>query len=699
MVYKSVYGFDISFAHVGGAETPLSSDWSNRSAFILILLDLSAAFDTVNHQILLSTLSSLGITGTSLHWFESYLTGRSFKVAWRGEVSRAHQLTTGVPQGSVLGPLLFSIYTTSLGHIIQAHGFSYHCYADDTQLFLSFQPDDPTVAARVSSCLADISTWMKEHHLQLNLAKTELLVLPANPSLQHDFTIQLESSLITPSRSVRNLGVTFDDQLTFTDHISKTARSCRFALHNIRKIRPFLTEHATQLIVQALVISRLDYCNALLAGLPACATKPLQMIQNAAARLVFNEPKRAHVTPLFISLHWLPLAARIKFKALTLAYRTITGSAPSYFHSLLRVYIPTRHLRSGVKPGPINKTVISKPRLNRLTEGGVRSTLYKGLVGDPLDISLLLMEDMYKDFSIREKPLAATMGISDEKTLVETAFGLAQRGSVLSYQQPVLPTKLVNMHQDPPPYPPLPIGEYRLAPTYCVHVCTEEEHFQLKSLNVTLDMAYKIEAATREQAADQEWHQLRRPRISSSCFREVCFVRGVSSAESLAERVLKVTRQTAEMRRGADMEFEVAREYCQMKNVNYTPCGLVIHPDAPWLGASPDGLIFDPFAQPPFGLVEIKCPNVKNYVDCKYFKMQDGTLALRKSHSYYWQVQGQLLITGLQWCDLVICAQEDMLVQRIQVDPEVKAVIRERVDQFYFTVYMQKYLSVSKRSY
>ncbi len=142
---------------------------------------------------------------------------------------------------------------------------------------------------------------MKEHHLQLNLAKTELLVILATPTLQHDFSIQLGTSIITPSTSFRNLGVIFDDQLTFKEHIAKTARSCRFALHNIRKIRPFLTEHAAQLLVQALVVSRLDYCNALLAGLPSNTIKPLQMIQNAAARLVFNEPKRTHVTPLFIS--------------------------------------------------------------------------------------------------------------------------------------------------------------------------------------------------------------------------------------------------------------------------------------------------------------------------------------------------------------------------------------------------------------
>ncbi len=170
---------------------------ADSKSSVLILLDLSDAFDTVNHQILLSTLSSLDITGIPLRWFESYLTGRSFRVAWGGEVSKAHKSVTGVPQDSVLGPLLFSTYTTSLGPIIQAHGFSYHFYADDTQLYLSFRPDDPTVAARISGCLEDISAWMKEHHLQLNLAKTELLVFPATPTLQHDFTIQLGSSTIT----------------------------------------------------------------------------------------------------------------------------------------------------------------------------------------------------------------------------------------------------------------------------------------------------------------------------------------------------------------------------------------------------------------------------------------------------------------------------------------------------------------------
>src|SRR4029434_3059428 len=154
---------------------------------------------------------------------------------------------------------------------------------------------------------------------------------------------------LVPSKTARNLGVIIDDQLTFTAHIASVSRSCRFALYNIRKIRPYLTQYATQLLVQTLVSSRLDYCNALLTGLPACMLKPLQMIQNAAPRLVFNQPKRAHVTPQLIELHWLPVAARIKFKSLMLAYRVIAGSDPTYLNACVRANVTPRMLRSSNK--------------------------------------------------------------------------------------------------------------------------------------------------------------------------------------------------------------------------------------------------------------------------------------------------------------------------------------------------------------
>ncbi|XP_056292987.1 uncharacterized protein LOC130208093 [Pseudoliparis swirei] len=187
---------------------------------------------------------------------------------------------------------------------------------------------------------------MSEHHLKINPDKSELLFLPGKGSPTHDLTTTFNSSVLAPAPTARNLGVTLDSQLSLTANITATTRSCRYMLHNIRRIRPLLTQKAAQVLVQALVISRLDYCNSLLAGLPAKAIRPLQLIQNAAARLVFSLPKFAHTTPLLRSLHWLPVAARIHFKTLVLAYRALDGSGPVYIRDMVTPYTPARSLRS-----------------------------------------------------------------------------------------------------------------------------------------------------------------------------------------------------------------------------------------------------------------------------------------------------------------------------------------------------------------
>ena len=313
---------------------------------MLVLLDLSAAFDTVDHTILLNRLKHLvGLSGTVHKWFTSYLTDRTFMVSVDTCSSLVHRITCGVPQGSVLGPVLFNLYMLPLGGVIRRHGINFHSYADDTQLYISMSPDDTRPMDALFNCILEIKSWMAENFLQLNQDKTEVLVI--GPEAQREKLLpKLQALSFYPSSQVRNLGVIFDSELTFIPHIKNITKIGFYHLKNIARVRPILSRANTETLMHAFITSRIDYCNALLSGLPKKNTSGLQLLQNSAARVLTKTRGRAHITPVLKSLHWLPVCFRIDFKVLLLVFKCLNGLGPSYLSKLLLPYEPSRTLRS-----------------------------------------------------------------------------------------------------------------------------------------------------------------------------------------------------------------------------------------------------------------------------------------------------------------------------------------------------------------
>lgn len=334
---------------------------------VLVLLDLSAAFDTIDHDVLIQRLEMLlGITGTALNWFKSYLSDRNQFVHVNNKSSMYTRVNYGVPQGSVLGPILFSIYMIPLGDIMRKYSVNFHCYADDTQLYVSLKPSETNKLSKLDACLKDIRTWMARNFLLLNSDKTEIIVLGPR-HLRETFSSDLtgiDGIILAPSTTVRNLGVLFDQDLSFNSHIKQISKTAFFHLRNIAKIRPILSQSDAEKLVHAFVTSRLDYCNSLLSGCPSKSLKTLQLVQNAAARVLTRTRRRDHITPVLASLHWLPIKYRIEFKILLLTYKALSGQAPVYLKELLVPYNPSKALRSQ------NAGLLVVPSISKSSMGG-----------------------------------------------------------------------------------------------------------------------------------------------------------------------------------------------------------------------------------------------------------------------------------------------------------------------------------------
>ena len=311
---------------------------NRKSMVILVMLDLSREFDTIEHEVLLTRLEhTFGITDKALAWLRSYLSERHQNVVVDSTMSADYVLQCGVPQGSVLGPVLYWMYTRPVCDIVARHGMQYHCYADDIQIYATVGRDQCIAAAllKIEACVVEVADWMVSNQLKLNKVKSHAIIfytVKQSPHVPVDTYVNIAGQRVRLATSVCNLGVLFDRALTMESQVASVAKTCYYQIRNIGQIRSCITSDACEILVHALVTSRLDYCNALLYGLPQTMLKRLQRVQNYAARLICRRKKHDHVRPTY--------------KLLTIAYSVMHGLAPEYLAELMDRHHPRRVLRS-----------------------------------------------------------------------------------------------------------------------------------------------------------------------------------------------------------------------------------------------------------------------------------------------------------------------------------------------------------------
>ena len=309
----------------------------------LICLDMSAAFDTVDHQSLLKELHHrFGIGGAPLMWFESYLSSRNFRVSVGDSFSEMVNLICGVPQGSLLGPVLFLLYIEELQDIVSRYGLNIKVYADDSQLYVSLSPSDPDQwnesRKKVERCLSEVKKWMVSRWLKCNEDKTEFILLGKSSAIEK---LTFQPSLMfgdvrvepvdCKGKTGKTLGILLDQNLTLERQVNNVRKQCGFTLRNLWQVHRAMDIPTKILMVKQLIISKLDYCNVLYCGLPKRIVDGLQKVLNSCIRFIYNlHGHQDDYTRYFMQSHILPAQQRLNFKACLTAYKIVHGLAPIY---------------------------------------------------------------------------------------------------------------------------------------------------------------------------------------------------------------------------------------------------------------------------------------------------------------------------------------------------------------------------------
>ena len=300
------------------APVRIHDDIMQASSLILLTLTLWTT---------LKQMKSIGICESALAWIASYLSDRSLAVKIEDAISRRQQLNYGGHQGSVLGPLLFTIYCMPLTAIFTRHHLKYH----DTQLYVNFprnQPCDADIATRrIEACATDMKLWMTSHQLLLNETKTKTIVFYGRNARVPPATTTVDvcGCHIMPQPTVRDIGIFLDSGMDISMQVARTCQAAYFQLHNIAKRPHCLTIDVCKTIVHGLVTSKLDYGNAVLCGISVDDCCRNCRVQNSAVRVITPQRRRdhLHITPVLTALHWLPVPWRITYKILVLTFRAV----------------------------------------------------------------------------------------------------------------------------------------------------------------------------------------------------------------------------------------------------------------------------------------------------------------------------------------------------------------------------------------
>ena len=298
-------------------------------------IDFSKAFDLVDHEISLKKLECYGIRNNELGWFKGYLSCRRQKVKVNGVRSKWFGVTQGVPQGSILGPLLFLLYSNDLPSVLK------HCqarqYADDTTLSV-VDSSTESLQMKLNEDLQKVQEWVLANKLCLNVSKTQMMLFSRKrrePELV-DVHVTAGEHQLKRVKCVKSLGVHLDDELKWRDHVKDVSKKCCAGLSRLNRLKKVLPTTLKKKLYNSLVLPHLDYCCLVWQECSKELTNKLERIQNYGMRIILDQPPLTPTTELRSKLGWSSLESRRDYFRLMMLHRVATGDAPLELRNLVR---------------------------------------------------------------------------------------------------------------------------------------------------------------------------------------------------------------------------------------------------------------------------------------------------------------------------------------------------------------------------